>query len=83
MNFENTLEFARTMDAQDPLRDFRDRFIFPESSAEHPVYFTGNSLGLQPKTLKPLSFRSLKTGADSEWMDIFTPNDPGILTMKH
>jgi len=60
MNFENTLEFARTMDAQDPLRDFRDRFIFPESSAEHPVYFTGNSLGLQPKTAKTFILQELE-----------------------
>jgi kynureninase len=63
MNFENTLEFARTMDAQDPLRSFRERFIFPESSAKHPVYFTGNSLGLQPKTAQAYVLQELEDWA--------------------
>ena len=40
-------------DADDPLRDFRARFHFPEASNEMDiVYFTGNSLGLQPKTAR-------------------------------
>jgi kynureninase len=49
MVFENSLEFARKMDQQDPLRAFRDEFLFPTFHSENPIYFTGNSLGLQPK----------------------------------
>lgn len=30
MTFENTLSFARELDAQDPLRAFRDEFLFPQ-----------------------------------------------------
>lgn len=43
-------ERAAALDAADPLAAFRERFIFPETSAERVVYFTGNSLGLQPST---------------------------------
>lgn len=50
MNFENTLEFARQQDAADPLGPYRQRFLFPQHDGREVVYFTGNSLGLQPKT---------------------------------
>ena len=49
--FENTLSFAQQMDVQDPLRSFRDRFYFPSFHSETVRYFTGNSLGLQPKSV--------------------------------
>ena len=48
--FQNTLLFAQTLDQQDPLRLFRERFLFPQHGGRDVVYFTGNSLGLQPKT---------------------------------
>jgi kynureninase len=50
MNFQNNLDFAQKMDAQDPLRSFRERFYLPDFHAKTVRYFTGNSLGLQPKT---------------------------------
>jgi len=50
--FENTLEFAQKMDANDPLKSFRDEFYFPNFHEKPVVYFTGNSLGLQPKRTK-------------------------------
>ncbi len=44
---------AASMDADDALRGFRDRFHFPDKINVHPpIYFTGNSLGLQPKTTR-------------------------------
>ena len=49
MLFENTLEFAKKLDAQDPLKDFRLKFNFPTFHEKTVRYFTGNSLGLQPK----------------------------------
>ncbi|HMQ02974.1 MAG TPA: kynureninase [Pyrinomonadaceae bacterium] len=46
-------DLAAKMDAADPLREFRSRFCFPEHLLGHPpIYFTGNSLGLQPKTAR-------------------------------
>jgi len=50
MTFENTIDFAKKMDVQDPLKGFRARFLFPQHNGKPIVYFTGNSLGLQPKT---------------------------------
>src|SRR6478736_5744744 len=52
MNFENTREYARGLDANDALRGYRDEFIFPKVDGKQVIYFTGNSLGLQPKRTK-------------------------------
>jgi kynureninase len=51
--FENSVTFSNQMDADDPLRGFRERFHIPQSdSGGDAIYFTGNSLGLQPKTAR-------------------------------
>ncbi|MCV9932199.1 kynureninase [Flavobacterium sp. LS1R47] len=52
MTFENTREFAQKLDSQDILRKYQDEFIFPEVNNKKVIYFTGNSLGLQPKRTK-------------------------------
>jgi kynureninase len=52
MNFQNTREFAKSLDAQDELKNYRDEFIFPKVNGKQVIYFTGNSLGLQPKRTK-------------------------------
>src|SRR3989449_8849317 len=45
--------FAREMDVQDPLRDFRERFYLPVGKDGKPlIYFAGNSLGLMPKSAR-------------------------------
>jgi kynureninase len=50
MAFEASEAFARRMDAEDPLRRFRDEFLFPLDARGEPVaYLAGNSLGLQPR----------------------------------
>ena len=49
---ENTLQYARQLDAEDPLKDYREKFYFPEVNGKKAIYFTGNSLGLQPKNAK-------------------------------
>jgi len=50
MNYQNTPEFARTLDQQDPLKEFRNQFFIPQHEGKDCIYFTGNSLGLQAKT---------------------------------
>jgi len=50
MQFQNSLAFAQKMDAEDRLRKYRDEFHFPQINGKDVIYFTGNSLGLQPKT---------------------------------
>jgi len=44
-----TKEFATIKDQNDPLRSYRERFFMPNFTDQSCVYFTGNSLGLQPK----------------------------------
>ena len=51
MQFDTTLEFAKKLDDQDVLKHFRDRFFIPQHHGKDTIYFTGNSLGLQPKTV--------------------------------
>ncbi|MEM8982105.1 MAG: kynureninase [Pseudomonadota bacterium] len=48
MTTDPALAFARTADADDPLRHFRERFAFPTLDTPELVYFAGHSLGLQP-----------------------------------
>jgi kynureninase len=52
MNVENTLSFAQQLDEQDELRSFREKFYFPQHEGKNCIYFTGNSLGLQPRTVQ-------------------------------
>jgi kynureninase len=49
---ENTLLFAKSKDAEDTLKHFREKFLFPQHKGKDVLYFCGNSLGLQPKTTR-------------------------------
>ncbi|MBT8184327.1 MAG: kynureninase [Eudoraea sp.] len=49
MQFQNTLTHARELDANDPLHSYRSAFHFPKVAGKEVIYFTGNSLGLQPR----------------------------------
>lgn len=52
MKFENTLAFARLLDKNDPLKEYRKLFHVPRINGKEAIYFSGNSLGLQPKTVE-------------------------------
>src|SRR5688572_4201458 len=49
---KNSVEFARELDQADPLKSYRGKFFIPQFNGKDSVYFTGNSLGLQPKSVK-------------------------------
>ena len=49
-DFVNSLAAAQALDAADPLKSYRDRFYIPTFHEKGVRYFTGNSLGLQPKS---------------------------------
>ena len=51
MVFENSLVFSRQCDVSDPLREYRSRFHIPVIGGKETIYFSGNSLGLQPKSV--------------------------------
>ncbi len=64
MKFINSLEFAKQCDANDDLKDFREQFYFPQHHGKNTLYFTGNSLGLQPKKTSEYVNQELKDWAD-------------------
>lgn len=49
MQFENTSSYAKQLDQTDTLSPYRNEFHFPQVNQKDVIYFTGNSLGLQPK----------------------------------
>jgi kynureninase len=51
-DFQPGKDFAITIDARDPLKDYRQRFSFPKINNGDCVYLCGHSLGLQPKTVE-------------------------------
>lgn len=58
-----TQEHARQKDAQDPLAEYRERFHLPQHEGESALYFTGNSLGLQPREARDEVLRELEDWA--------------------
>ncbi|MBL7877135.1 MAG: kynureninase [Cyclobacteriaceae bacterium] len=64
MKFENSLAFAKQLDRQDSLKSFRKQFHLPEVKGKTAIYFTGNSLGLQPKSVKQSIAQELNDWAD-------------------
>ncbi|HRG59639.1 MAG TPA: kynureninase [Bacteroidia bacterium] len=64
VNFSNTLEFAKGIDSRDSLHSFRHQFYFPMLHGKQALYFTGNSLGLQPKTTQDAILTELEDWAN-------------------
>jgi kynureninase len=65
MTFSAGEKFAQQLDAEDPLRSFRDRFHLPLGSNGEPlIYFAGNSLGLMPKSAGRIVDQELDDWAD-------------------
>jgi kynureninase len=62
-SFENSLDFAKKIDQNDPLRNYRDLFHIPKHNNQDCIYFTGNSLGLQPKKTKEYILEELEDWA--------------------
>lgn len=61
MEYENNLEFARQMDAEDALRKYRSQFHLPmQDNGSSYIYLCGNSLGLQPKATEAALLQELQ-----------------------
>jgi len=77
MTFSADEKFALQLDAEDPLRSFRDKFHLPlGENGQSLIYFAGNSLGLMPKSARQLVERELddwaRLGVDAH-LDATTP----------
>jgi kynureninase len=63
--FQSGEDFARKMDADDPLAHYRDRFCIPPTKAgEESLYLCGHSLGLQPKVAASYVQEDLRAWAE-------------------
>ena len=51
-HLDTSLECAQLMDVNDPLKDYRNQFYIPQHDGRDVYYFCGNSLGLQPKSVR-------------------------------
>lgn len=76
ITYQADAEFSREMDAVDPLSGYRDRFHIPvNSEGSEVIYFTGNSLGLMPKTARGFVDQEL-----DDWQNLAVE---GHLKAKH
>src|SRR5206468_178106 len=70
MQFSADENFARELDAEDPLRGFREKFSLPlGNNGKRVIYFAGNSLGPMPKSARQIVEEELdnwgKLGVDA------------------
>ncbi|WP_158840888.1 kynureninase [Polaribacter sp. L3A8] len=65
MKYQNNLEFAKQQDKEDALASLRNQFHIPkDKNGNDWLYFTGNSLGLQPKATKEYINQELEDWAN-------------------
>src|SRR5437016_2704785 len=77
ITFSADEDFAKRLDAEDPLGSFREKFHLPLGKDGKPLlYFAGNSLGLMPKPAREIVDQELddwaKLGVDAH-LDAKTP----------
>ena len=61
--FENSRTFAKKLDQADSLKSYRKQFHIPRVKGKPAIYFTGNSLGLQPINTKKFLVEELQDWA--------------------
>ncbi|MFQ3369053.1 MAG: kynureninase, partial [Flavobacteriaceae bacterium] len=65
IKLENSLSFAKQLDQEDNLSDYRNLFHIPkDTNKEELIYFCGNSLGLQPKSTKSFIDKEMEDWAN-------------------
>src|SRR6202012_3009516 len=78
MNYQNTLEFALEMAANDPLKDFQSKFLVPEVNGKPVIYLCGNSLGLQPVNAQSVINNQLNNWSNLAIEGFFTGDEPWL-----
>lgn len=60
-NYKPDINFAKDLDLLDPLKHYREKFFIPkQKNGDDVIYFAGNSLGLEPKTVRAYVEQELK-----------------------
>jgi kynureninase len=75
MNYENSLNFAQAADKKDPLNKWREEFYIPIINGKKAYYFTGNSLGCQPKRTRAFIESEMKKWEEYGVEGHFVPKD--------
>lgn len=60
----NNASYSHEQDTLDNLKAFREKFYIPFMHGREAIYFTGNSLGLQPKTTQEYVLNELEDWAN-------------------
>lgn len=76
--YQANAEFAQALDAADPLAAFRSQFLFPEKNGKQVIYFCGNSLGLQPVTVRGAIDTELQSWAQHAVGGYFEGTNPWL-----
>ena len=77
--FKTDLEYAIQQDLHDELSDYREQFHIPKDKKGNDwLYFTGNSLGLQPKSTKAYIDQELEDWANLGVEGHFKAKNPWI-----
>ena len=70
-NFRTDADFARSLDARDPLSKFRERFLIPQLDGKESIYLCGNSLGPAPKKAREYILEEFddwaRMGVEGHW----------------
>jgi kynureninase len=83
MTYQDTFNFARSLDQQDELKDMRYRFIIPVHNGKEHTYLLGNSLGLQPKSTRTYINKILNSWTDYGVEAFFMGDDPWMNYHDH
>lgn len=74
--FQHSLSFAQELDANDPIKAFRNKFIVPTVNGKQQIYFLGNSLGLQPTSANDYLQRIMQDWASLGVESFFHAKEP-------
>jgi kynureninase len=78
MIFENNLAFAKKLDHEDALKNFREKFYIPYVGDKEAIYFLGNSLGLQPKHTQDYMLNVMEAWANFGVEGFFMGDEPWL-----
>src|SRR5260370_29191288 len=78
MIYQDTLEFAESLDAQDELKHLRKEFLLPQHQGKDAIYLCGNSLGLQPVSVAKYIASQLNSWEELAVEGWFEGDDPWL-----
>lgn len=81
--FESTLAFSLALDKNDSLHHFKNEFYFPQHQGQNAIYFCGNSLGLQPKSLAAAIDTELTTWKEIAVGGYFNGTNPWLYYQEY